>query len=80
MSITLLDKAKKIPLRYNKIVDINREKLELVIAYLNEEITMKQFQAVIEGNSYNGVAYVMLKWIRQAVKDNIIEIKLRDKE
>lgn len=68
--MSLLDKAKSTKAN-TRISDFDKEKLELVQAWLDDEVTLKQVNAALDDSAYNSYVFLALgsKAIYRIIKD-----------
>jgi len=76
---TLVEKAKKVLSNRNLVIDVNEEKLDLILAYLNQEITSGQASEVLgihTSNFPNKISSIL----RSAIIKKMIIIKKRGEQ
>lgn len=75
MKKSLLDKAKKIPHKYRKHKEYSCGELELIIAWLNDEVELSQMQEVLKIKAGLGVYIFICMGIRQLWRTKRIVIQ-----
>lgn len=73
---TLLEKAKKLPIRKNKKVNLSEEHLELGLAWMKNEIGLAQINRVLNKNNTSGnTLYSIATWLKESYRQGKIKIK-----